>query len=437
MGAFYEPGGYIDYGFSNLTLLSELNQFTENKNPAKPEKIEEWRAELERMLGECDAYLGSVGCQRVDPTPYLEALVTEEDVFVLWEKWDKFILMATTDGTSGGWLKYLFPGENVVDSKQNVYKMLTMCYQAKQKEKLTIFFSALRSSYLQLAAGRSGSVLVHVFPKNEPVKEKKLFEGRHRSIQMPEWTYCIIERCCCAWIMGDEFLTHDQAYAMCGRTGADIGGWVFGYDVNDTLHALGNRSRVLDLDVSGWDKSLPFELVLEIYRLTFHPSTSKIARTCAEGYNGKGIFKVGAWLYKLPAGSSAWSSGCNNTLCGNSQIHSALLRKHGSRDHIVMGDDANVTDVDVHLLESAYFEVGLKLKKIDILDKWYFCKRTYVDGVIQPQWDDIVAKNKAKMMDPRIDRKDHNLHQMMVYYHQTWGAQAPVTSIQPSTFKSE
>lgn len=437
MGNHYVPGGYIDYGFSNLTLLSEINQFSENKNPNKKEKIRAWEDELRLMLKECETYLNSVGCHRVDPNPALKLLLEESDPLKLWEVWEKYILMATTDGTSGGWLKYLFPGLELVDTKQNVYQLFIKCVEQNKTEKLSSFFSALRRSFLQLRRGDSGSVLVHVFPKNEPVKEKKLLEGRHRSIQMPEWTYTIIERCCCAWKLGDEYLTHDQAYALCGRSEAGIGGWVFGYDVNDVLHQLGNRASVLDLDVSGWDKSLPFELVDLIYQLTFHPSTSSLAATCAKGYNGFGIFKIGAWLYKLPPGSSAWSSGCPNTLCGNSQIHSALLRSAGSKDHIVMGDDANVTDLKPETLTELYRDVGLKLKKIDSNNHWFFCKRTYIDGVIQPDWGDIMAKMQAKIIDPKVDRREVNLMPMMQYYREEWRAQAPLSVDHITAFKSE
>jgi len=205
--------------------------------------------------------------------------------------------------------------------------------------------------------------------------------------------------------------------------GHKVGGWVFGDDVVKVLLNESTPKRVLDLDVSGWDKSLPFELVKEVYRLTFHPSCEVISQTCAEGYNGFGIFQVGKSLFKLPKGATAWASGVNNTLCGNSQLHSALLdTEEGLEDHLVMGDDGNVVcQWDVPRLTQLYAEAGLNLKKVEERPGWFFCKRQVVSDKLIIDWEDIWAKNKAACFGP-LDQRFLNLLPMMEYYERTYGA---------------
>jgi len=422
----YEPGGYVDYGFSNSTLHTELTQFCENKNPTNKNRVDKWKASLSTKLNSCEEYLEQNNIKRVDPKPILEAIRRPADVFELWEKVEPFVLMSVSQGTSAGWLKHLFPNQiELSDTKANVFKLLKECHVRRLDAPLRLFLFSLSSSLRQLEHGKSSSVLVHVFPKHEPVKEKKLLEGRHRSIQMPDWTYVIIERICCAWqdTSTGIFMCHDEAYAKCGRNGARIGGWVFGEDVDKVLLRDKTPERVLDLDVSGWDKSLPFEMVKEIYRLTFHPHTSVIAQTCAEGYNGYGLFQVGKILFQLPKGATAWASGVNNTLCGNSQIHSALLdTEEGLSDHLVMGDDGNVVcDWSVERLTSLYAEAGLNLKKVETRPGWFFCKRQVVSDKLIIDWEDIWAKNRASCLGP-LDQRFLNLLPMMDYYDREYGA---------------
>lgn len=421
LGIDYVEGGYVDYGFSNFTLLSELTQFCEKKKEVDLKEMEKWEKSVCDLFADCERDLNSRGIYRVDPTPVLMALERESDVMKLWDLLEPYVIMSLTSGTSGGWLKHLFPSVEIQDTKKNVFRLLSECREKGIEQPLSLFLSAVRSSFWQMKEGKSSSVVVHVFPKNEPVKEKKLREGRHRSIQMPDWTYMVVERLCCAWKNSEgEFLTHDMAYATCGRLGSDIGGWTFGYDVNEVLLSLGPRPGVFDVDVSGWDKSLPFSVVKLVYKETFHPLTSRLSLTCAEGYNGYGIFKVGSWMFRLPPGCTSWSSGCLNTLCGNSMLHSALLISGGSRDHLVMGDDANICDLDSLAISQLYTSVGLALKKCEIQNGWLFCKRTCDGKVVQPEWSDILAKCLAKSFDTKTDPKYKNLLPMAYYFQQEY-----------------
>lgn len=429
----YTPDSYLDYPFDDTTLVSEIAQFAEKKNEVDPRALEGWLKALDEMFVEVHEKAQVDGWRRLNPEPKLALLesLTYSNCVDVYLAWEPFIILSTTTGTSGGWLKRLFPSLAAFsqDTKRDVFDLLGKAVDGGLRQdgkvlcgidSVFTFMDALRSSWLQLKHGHFGSMLVHVFPKDEPVKEKKLLEARHRSIQMPDWTYVIIERLLCCWVSPDGVLSnHDFVYSQYGRfSDSPVGGWVFGTDLDSFLSGRGVRSS-FDLDVSGWDKSLPFAVVLSVYRNTLFSGGGKaregfvrVAETMAKGCHGKGIFSCNAGLFRLPEGSSAWSSGVINTLCGNSMAHSALLRSLGV-DHIVMGDDANAcidwkgardsfnlrfgASLPEEKLVEAYAAVGLRLKKVGKVCGLSFCKRTVsLKGKLGIDWDEVLVKSYAK-----------------------------------------
>lgn len=468
--------------------MCELAQFCENKNPCDPISIGKWNESLRVMMTNLHTELYKDGFSRYDPRPLFEMLVPPilrscdspphpknkqttttttipqghsnqsklnkayqpmslassekwQDHVILGKALLPFIRLSVTGGTTGGWLKTVFPSMTAnPDTKR---EFLTLYLAALNQDQfhsgIITFHRAIANSCSQLMRDDGfKQVLLHVYSKNESVSVKKLLEGRHRSIQMPDWTFVILERACCAWFHESDpslLLTHDDVYSRYGRFSENpLGGWCFGREFDsDLIKALTVPGS--DLDVSGWDKSLPFELVITVYRETFHPAMSKMALNCAKGYNGYGIFKITDRLYRLPYGCTAWSSGCLNTLCGNSMIHSALLQIAGV-DHVVMGDDANIfsssftpkipsfvrpgSQFDPNL----YTSVGLKLKKIDSITGFTFCKRVVRDGTLSIDWDDIRSKILASEPEQHQSRVAL-LQPSITYYNKEFGVPVP------------
>lgn len=454
------PGDYLDYPFSGDTLLCELSQFAEKKRPVDERAVKEWCESVDVMFKDVHNQCKADGWTRYNPARLiclLESLTLANclDVFVAWEP---FVILSVTDGTSGGWLKRLFPlfASTEADTKANVYNLLKKAANGegdifKSEGKLVIFefLSSLRFTWLQVKSGQFRSMIVHVFPKDEPVKEKKLKEGRHRSIQMPDWTYVVLERCLCAWVAADGAVcNHDFVYSKYGRfSEVAMGGWVFGNDVDRCLSGTKVCSS-FDLDVSGWDKSLPFEVVLHIYVNTFFSDRDhdrffcRLAETFAKGYNGFGVFLTNEGAFRLPDGSTAWSSGCLNTLCGNSMAHSALLMSRRV-DHLVMGDDANACikwkvkrPKDEFALKNncilsedelveLYRKVGLLLKKVESVRGLSFCKRRVsTKGRLSIDWDDVVAKSNAKQAGP-VEGRIRLLYPVFRHYFNEFNISPP------------
>lgn len=438
----------IEYPTDHEVLVCELEQFCENKNECDLPFVHKWRNYFEGMMDRIEKKAHSDGFVRYDPSCFFFSLKNLNHDWALHQKFGaqfKEIICATsTHGTTAGWLGRIFPEVSKEGQQDTKATFLDFYLEALEKSQPHIgvisFHNALLSAYLQLQSEKGfNDVLVHVYGKDEPVKTSKLLQARHRSIQMPDWPYVIIEKACTLWQKDGKLFSHDEVYAEYGRFGSNpLGGWCFGMEFDRQLVRNDIREGpALDLDVSGWDKSLHFELVLSSYLKTMHPNFPKIALNCAKGYNGMGIFKIAGEFYRLPDGATAWSSGCLNTLCGNSMIHSSLLQMMGV-DHITMGDDANVFVRPILLginwcqgqFDPTYYtKAGFKLKKAEEITGIDFCKRRVLNHQLTIDWDNIRQKVLAREISG-FESKVKLLLPSIKYYNENFGVPVPTWALE-------
>lgn len=204
-------------------------------------------------------------------------------------------------------------------------------------------------------------MLVHTIPKEEPYKKKKLEDGQHRSIQFPDLSVSILDRVYSEWVDSQgRHRTFDELMALFPAD-KDVG-WLIGGDVDKVIHLAKSKfpegSELLSLDVSGWDRSLPIDVIRKMFHTTVrHPS---VAESLTNGLCGKGIYKTGGCFFKFVSPhSSVWCSGCPKTLSGNCLMHGALMRSLGMKG-FVQGDDA--VSLNSPEIASNYLAVGLKMK---------------------------------------------------------------------------
>lgn len=242
-----------------------------------------------------------------------------------------------------------------------------------------------------------------VFGKQEPMPLKKVLEGRHRTIQMPDWTVLIVECAYEAWVKDGILYNNDSVFSLT-RVGGEIGGGlhVVGSDMLKELPAISKlfRGQVIDYDVKHWDRSLHSSVVDTLYEVFVgrgSASSKRVAKNLAGGICQNGTYIVGRDMYRLPPGCCAWCSGSLLTLSGNSHAHDCLLEEIGAFG-IVCGDDGNVDSATIskEALSEAFRSVGLQLKSIEINAGLHFCKMRVEDERVSIDFGKVLAKMRAK-----------------------------------------
>lgn len=222
--------------------------------------------------------------------------------------------------------------------------------------------------------------------KNEPYKKKKLDQGRHRSIQFPEWCMSALQRLYCDWYEDvdvglpterKEVRTVDDLMALFDRESKCDIRWMAGGDARKVCgwaHQQDAGCLFASYDVEGWDRSLDPDVVEHLFQCLIRDPA--IASSLAFGMCKDGCYHVGNVLIALPDGSFVWCSGNLLTLAGNCLMHQGLLRALGLKG-IVQGDDGviaygSASSADVPAL---FARAGLKLKEcVFSAEHFNFCK---------------------------------------------------------------
>jgi len=396
------------YPATSSLAWTELEQFCDRKLPADVHKVMRWCENVELLTSRIKKNLKTLHKLSLTVVaPYPGSMTRPELFRAQWARWMPFIYLTATHGSACGWYERLKVPSVFPNTKLGVYAAIVT-----RKVDPTIMFHNLDSVYDYLRMPDHHKIPIKVIIKDEPVKNKKLLLGRHRSICMPEWTACIVEASVSSFINDTtkEVSSLDTVLPLIGRFSANpIGHWAIGVDLLSELPKLAGL-RVIDLDVSGWDKSLPMSVIESMY--VGLCSNRNIALNCAHGYNGQGVYLVGDSLVSLPPYAVAWCSGSPKTLSGNSIIHSALLHSLGL-DGVVQGDDANIfgrTGYTMSTLPTGgvsipsqeevrkgYLEVGLEPKQADLLDEANFCKTNLRGGQVHVDFKAILLKADASL----------------------------------------
>lgn len=378
-GAFYSSVA-IDYPPTRDTVISALSEFCTAKSLSSSTAVssvvnsmrEQWSGTLSSLRGR-SVVPGVVS----KPNRLLSSPRTRVESIEMWLPW---IFASATIGSSTGWWKRL--GVPLGYFENNTKRDVVSYFSNRDSDpsRFYEFVDVIEKVYDWLSlthlSDHSGRMVMYVEGKDEPVPAAKLMEGRHRSIQFPDWAVQVIMLYLSHFenLKEDVDVPLDQAVAMVGAFSTDpAGGWCVGHDLLTCVprwisERTGNRAS---LDVSGWDRSLRKEFIVEVFEECIMLGRNEswmrtVAHNLAVGQCGGGVYEVHQELWELPPDTWAWGSGILFTLSGNSIIHSAILRSFlGHRHFLVQGDDALIVDVDnvgLDKLTSRYSAVGLSLK---------------------------------------------------------------------------
>jgi hypothetical protein len=223
--------------------------------------------------------------------------------------------------------------------------------------------------------------------KDEPYKVSKITEGRLRSIVSLDWALAAVTSANFMYHKDDVYCTIDQVLALMvvdGKLGTAIG-----LDPRAVVKIRHAKPSV-SLDVKGWDKSIPRDVMVALYRDA--PNKKQVL---------KRLFKEP--VYALPDGlfrynAHIWPSGSPATLAGNSIMHAAiLLTKLDVNDFTVMGDDCIVTRDNLEKAKSVYASFNLDTK-LDGAPEFCGLDLDYTKGNLQLSIREkkIIAKARAR-----------------------------------------
>lgn len=396
-----ELSGSLDYHPSEDTIICGLAEFADKEGTKTadydPSFVQAWARSVKKEWFSFHSLLTSRGLARIHSNLLL-GMSASERVHYFWlpAMWH-----LASPSSAGGWdVKFKLP-QSYASTKAGIF-MALLAGDIDWDEVFT-YVDLVWRWLLTEGSGESGFPL-HVFGKREPVPLKKLLEGRHRIISMPDPAIVIVEFVYSAYY--DEHLRMHSLDDLLGAERKSKGGyfsWMYGGDSLAELSSLKRYEVILDGDISGWDHNVPLLVQHQIYECFV--SDAVIARNLAVGQCGGGVFIYGKRRFRLPRGCAAWCSGALKTLSGNSFMHHAFLVMCGF-DGIVMGDDvnvgcsmSNVEETEKNLRQS-YAKVGLKLKILERKDQYSFCKSAYTDGRYTPDYDSILRKMLAKSQWP-------------------------------------
>lgn len=360
---------YEHFPPTEVTCRNELATFAKKPNldDADPTWIAEWaeatRDEVRRLYG----VVKTEGYSKV-----VVPASVEERRQLFWIA----CAVSAKDSTSGAWYNKLKTPGIYPRNKIGVFT-----HMERNVEKRNEFLDACEDVYQWLKLGDGAGMPLTVIGKDEPVKLKKLLEGRHRTIQFPDWTVLTVEMAHSLFTNGeDEYKTLDDVMA----TVTDPTGVKFHHALgHDTLltvkllaHSKKKDEKYVFYDVKAWDRTLPWPVIIALYEETI--GNRKVARALAEGMCGQGVYWLEGVGYTLPSGVAAWCSGALKTLSGNSTIHGAFLTMLGLSG-VVMGDDglvlSSTPESTLEAIKEGFTKAGMQVKpgSEGYSDKAEFC----------------------------------------------------------------
>lgn len=237
----------------------------------------------------------------------------------------------------------------------------------------------------------SKHIVVSAMGKYEPVPNKKLVNGRHRSIHSPGPVANVFELLQSHFVKDGRVYKHDDVCKVEAVRLAMGNHFVIGLAPKQ-VHAV-LREAYADgassYDISGWDRSLPMGVIETFFRAF----VSEKGAVLGTGYCGKGIVHVDDNLYRFPDGTAAWASGGLKTLFGNTMIHIALLRSLNLKHFHVQGDDCIFNRcIDGISLIADIAKVGLEARDFKSDDSVEFCKIRPASTVLEFEVADIYDK---------------------------------------------
>lgn len=279
-------------------------------------------------------------------------------------------------------------------------KATFLSFIKENPETLLRFIDITLTIFTQSNGDNAAFCPIPVYIKSEAMKTKKLLEGHSRTIKSPplEVDLCLAALSfrytdstafeallssdattlfCQGGLPEVDWLTPDD---MLFRTGPSCGkrhACAVGSDIAKVVKKVAlpkDHDSYVSLDVSGWDKNLPYPLMLSLFE-TFCGKGASAANFC-RWLNRDSILVFNNACIKQA--TTSWCSGSRFTLSGNSLIHDSLLRVSGfAKPLLIQGDDAVVTikGSNAGPLTAHYALVGLTLKQATVSNETFdFCK---------------------------------------------------------------
>lgn len=363
---------------SHESRLYELDLFNINKADSNPHCVSAVVENIRKYGREIKEHAASLGLVPLSSLPFPTAL-------------EMAISVTATSGSPSIWFNYYRLDPNTVPrSKIGVLNAVGMERLAADMK--TMLESLLSNIYCYGPITAATNCLVHVYSKREPFKMKKLLSGRHRTIQMPEWSNVVLEAIHSCYYDPSAKRVYTLDDVMSSMVLSRLDGWCVGQDVliKTFRFCESQASPPTSYDVEGWDRSLSSEFILAVYESTvFDPS---LATYFAHAYNGGGVYEVDGKFLRFKENPFAWCSGASKTLSGNSLIHASILRTFNQRG-LVMGDDGLV-EGKWEGIHRDFASIGMKIKVAEHLE---FCGVEYADHVLKLDLKKILGKSVAKV----------------------------------------
>lgn len=381
----------FDQPVTTASIKAELGRSVSAKMPFEQPAMDAWVAEIHRCGLEMSEQVEKTKCWR-KLTPVSLARVKGRVMGYVNESeaaqqrmadWMPFITVTARDSSLGLWSTHFKP----CLSKKEVLDAIKLGDE-NIIGKFIIFLESIDKVYLWLHTKQDTpgkGMPLYTIGKGEPVPLKKLMVGKHRTIQMPDWTVLICEHALSSFVddCGRYFSWDDVMAITRYRDTNSKFGHSLGSDIlREAPSMFGGWTKVIDYDVQQWDRSLPSPVIEAIYATMLHTAHPEVIRNLCWGLCGNGTYVIaGVGCYLLPEGAIMWCSGALKTLSGNSLAHDALLRVLGWHG-VICGDDANLNvspgsvneDLTVEKVIAEFGRVGLTLKDCEVLDAAKFCK---------------------------------------------------------------
>lgn len=400
-------GGLLNAPGATNAFLSEEND-SNNKIEISEADISKVRNTASALFGKTVSGLEKNNYKRLD---YKRLKVSHFNLFFLW---------ASLKGAKTTSSNFLNPTYKVRIHPENNKKTFFIELLKPENEKiLEKYLKHGHDIYHHAGTHYSARAPVMVFLKNEAMKEKKLLQGRSRTIKEPLYHISVIMYMFSVFIYDidnfvkqleeTDFRDEQSLEKVMNWDVADIDAVLFnhgpssetpqyscgvGSDLFTLCKKLSNvRGKFINVDVSGWDKNLPYPLMQIIYRqfINVHPRVAdSLCSWCnyntALVYNGKVFNNT----------SPSWASGNRFTLSGNSFIHHCMIEAFfPGCAFLTQGDDA-VIRIDSHSLNAVatfYKAFGFELKTSEITENGFeFCKIHVSNGRIIFDIESAVTK---------------------------------------------
>lgn len=366
MRACSNPSTWLQHGYlmdvegTDDIIFSCMEQFqAAKKGPAaKPEAVRRWCNDTEMVVEQLKRRAGELGYKQV-PQPTTSGLLSAKEA----ARWEGAIELSAALGSAGRHKTKPHPQvKNYMASKRETYNE----WKADGTH-LDEFVLKCQEFYQHVVKTKDPTAFVQtVVLKDEPVKLKKLSEGRHRTVGAPDWVIQAVDMRCCMFEKDGKFYSLDfvmsrvKKFSMNGRTVNYAGVETPIESVEFLLQSQKGGST--DGDVKGWDRTIPIEVISTMYCALFG---SSIGDVFARGLCGEGLYKIGGNVLRWISPTVAFCSGCLRTLTGNSIINAALAYRCGARKASVKGDDMVLLGGDyTAAVMQVYGDVGLTVQEL-------------------------------------------------------------------------